>query len=204
MGDALSRISWQDFEILVANRYRRHGWEVAHCQHGPHGLRAPGDADLRMRRDGKLALVQCRHESVCWLDASTVERFLATTAEQAADFAILITSGKVPEGARQVAEAAGVEIVEGEAVRAMLDDDLLDLRSVNSVAGINAQASSPQVISRGELPRPPRSQWRLPLFLAALAAMASIAVYGGTLARSRMEHPLPPQVDQSALSHPAP
>jgi len=54
LNDALSRIPWQDFEILVANRYRRHGWQVAHCANGP-GLRAGSEVDLRMEKEGKLA-----------------------------------------------------------------------------------------------------------------------------------------------------
>ena len=190
LNDALSRISWQDFEILVANRYRRHGWEVSHCGEG----RAEREVDLRMRRHGDVALVQCRHESFLRLNARTVERLLATAAEEGASQVIVITSGEVPEPVRLLAESAGATIIEGEAVREMLDDDLLDLQPMPSIAGID------QIISNGKAPRGGRGGWRVPLFFAALALLGFLAVYGATIARSGMEKPLPPQVDQAVLS----
>jgi methylmalonyl-CoA mutase cobalamin-binding subunit len=190
LNDALSRIPWQDFEILVANRYRRHGWQVAHCGEG----RAESEVDLRMRRHGDVALVQCRHESFLRLDARTVERLLATAAEAGASQVIVITSGEVPEPARQRAESAGAAIIEGEAVRAMLDDDLLELQPLPSLAGID------EIIVNGKAPRGGRGSWRAPLFFAALAVLGFLAVFGARIARSGMEHPLPPQVDPAVLT----
>ena len=110
LNDALSRIPWQDFELLVANRYRRHGWQVAHFAYGP-GVRGGSEADLRMEKEGKLALVQCRHESLSPLDARTIERLLAQAAEEEASQVIVIASGELPEDARQLAESAGATIV---------------------------------------------------------------------------------------------
>jgi hypothetical protein len=190
LNDALSRISWQDFEILVANRYRRHGWEVAHC--------GESEVDLRMRRNGKLALVQCRHESFPRLDAGTVERLLAAAREESADEAVVITTGDVPEDARKLAMDGGAKVIEGEAVRELLDDDLLDLRPMRTVADVAVHPA--QIILDGKLPRARPPGWRLPLFFAALAMMGLLAYYGSTVARSRLDHPLPPQVDQAELS----
>jgi hypothetical protein len=198
LNDALSRTSWQDFEILVANRYRRHGWEVAHCGEGRRGFRTGSEVDLRMRKDGKLALVQCGHESYLQLDVGTVERLLAAAREEAADEVIVITTGEVPEEARQRCMDGGAKVIEGAAVRDLLDDDLLDLRPMRAVAEIEVRPA--QIISDGKLPRARRPGWRLPLFFAVLAAMGLLVVYGATLARSRLDHPLPPQVDQAALS----
>jgi hypothetical protein len=198
LNDALSRTSWQDFEILVANRYRRHGWEVAHCGEGRSGFRTGGEVDLRMRKDGKLALVQCGHESFLRLDVGTVERLIAAAREEQADEVIVITTGDVPEDARQVCIDGGAQVIEGAAVRDLLDDDLLDLRPMRAVADIDLRPA--QIITDGKLPRARPPGWRLPLFFAALAAMALLAVYGATLARSRLDHPLPPQVDQAVLN----
>ena len=197
LNDALSRISWQDFEILVANRYRRHGWEVAHCGEGRRGFGTGSEVDLRMRKNGKLALVQCRHESFLRPDVATVERLLAAAREEAADEVIVITTGDVPEEARQLCMDGGAKLIEGAAVRDLLDDDLLDLGPMRAVAEIAAHPA--QIISDGKLPRARPPGWRLPLFLAVLAVMGLLAVYGATIARSRLDHPLPPQVDQAEL-----
>src|SRR5213075_1454627 len=102
---------------------------------------------------------------------------------------IVITSGEVPEHARQLAESAGATIIEGEAVRAMLDDDLLELQAVPTIAGID------EIISNGKAPRGGGGGWRAPLFFAALALLGFLAIYGATIARSGMAKPLPTQVD---------
>jgi hypothetical protein len=199
LNDALSRIPWQDFEILVANRYRRHGWQVAHFAYGP-GVRGGSEADLRMEKEGKLALVQCRHESLSPLDARPIERLLAQAAEEAANQVIVISSGELPEDARQLAESAGATIVEGAAVRDMLDDDLLDLRPAALSAGVEARRERANIVTQGKVPRLGRRNWNLPLFLAGLALLGLVVLYGARFARYGMEHPLPPQVDPAVLS----
>ena len=199
LNDALSRIPWQDFEILVANRYRRHGWQVAHCAYGP-GLRVGSEVDLRMEKQGEVALVQCRHESLSRLDARTLERLLAQAADEAATQVIVIASGDVPEDARQLAESAGATIVEGAAVRDMLDEDLLDLPPASLSAGVDVRRERANIVTRWKLPRPVGRNWNLPLFLAALAFLGLVALTGAKFARYGMEHPLPPQVDPAVLS----
>ena len=72
--DALSQLSWQDFEVLVANYYRDQGFDVLHCGNGSMGVRGSGGVDLRMRRGDRLVLVQCRHESIHPVDAAAIER----------------------------------------------------------------------------------------------------------------------------------
>jgi len=199
LNDALSRIPWQDFEILVANRYRRHGWQVAHCANGP-GLRAGSEVDLRMEKEGEVALVRCRHESQSGLDARAIERLLARAADEAATQVIVIDSGELPEDARQLAESAGATIVEGAAVRDMLDDDLLDLRPASLSAGVEAQRERANIVTQGKVPRLGRRNWNLPVFLAGLALLGLVVLYGARFARYGMEHPLPPQVDPAVLS----
>jgi restriction system protein len=187
--DALSRIAWQDFEILVANRYRRHGWEVAHCGDGRPGFRAETEVDLRMKKDGQLALVQCRHESLVRLDAGTVEKLLATAAEERATQVIVIASADLPDDVRQLAESGGATVIEGTAVRQLLDDDLLDLQPARMVAVADAERRRARMITQGKLPRLGRRTWGLPIFLAALTALGLVAFYGATIAHSRFEHP---------------
>ena len=201
LNDALSRIPWQDFEILVANRYRRHGWQVSHCGDAQPGFRGDSDVDLRMKKDGELALVQCRHESLSRLDAPTVERLLARATDEAATQVIVIARGDLPDDARQLAESAGATIVEGAAVRDMLDDDLLDLRPATLAAVVDAQRERANIFTQENVPRLGRSTPALPLLLAALAFLGLVALYGATHARDGLDHPRPPQVDPAVLLH---
>src|SRR5688572_4655636 len=103
--DALSQVSWQDFEVLVANYYRDQGFDVMHCGNGGAGVRGSGGVDLRLRKHGKLSLVQCRHENVHQVDAAAIDRLLAVRAEDEAAEAIVVSSGEFSAEARRAAEA---------------------------------------------------------------------------------------------------
>jgi hypothetical protein len=153
-----------------------------------------------MEKEGEVALVRCRHESQSRLDARAIERLLAQATDEAATQVIVIDSGELPEDARQLAESAGATIVEGAAVRDMLDDDLLDLRPASLSAGVDAQRERANIVTQGTLPRLGRRNWNLPLFLAGLALLGLVVLYGARFARYGMEHPPPPQVDPAVLS----
>ena len=190
--DALSRVAWQDFEVLVANHYRDQGYDVLHCGDGQFGFRGGSEVDLRMRRDGKLALVHCRHESVSRVDAGAVARLLATAAEDGAAETIVISSGDIPDAARQVGEAGGATLIDGVAVRAMLGERLMDLHPVRALPGVDAQHGKAQVVVRGEgrrsrgrrrwrLPLPGKHQSRWALAVLVLALLAALAYYAPVL-----------------------
>lgn len=151
--DALSRVAWQDFEVLVANHFRDQGFDVMHCGDGRFGRRDGSAVDLRLRKDGRLTLVQCRHATVSRIDAAAVARLLALRAEDGADGAIVISSGDVPEAARKAAEAGGAKVIDGVAVRAMLGERLTDLHPVRSLPGVDAQHGEAHVVVQASIPR---------------------------------------------------
>jgi len=205
--DALSRVAWQDFEVLVANHYRDQGYDVAHCGDGRFGMRDGNEVDLRMLKDGKLTLVHCRHESVSRVDPGAVARLLATAKEDGAVEAIVVSSADIPEAARQAGEAGGATLIDGVAVRAMLGERLIDLHPVRSVPGVDAQQGKAHIVVRGDLPRSrgrrgwrPRMPWRLHgkhrgrwlVALLVVAALAALAWYAPALKRlAAPPHPAP-------------
>jgi hypothetical protein len=54
--DWLNKLSWQDFERQVGEVYRQRGYQVEEVGGGG----ADGGVDLRLRRDGTTAIVQCK------------------------------------------------------------------------------------------------------------------------------------------------
>jgi hypothetical protein len=166
--DALSRVAWQDFEVLVANYYRDQGYDVAHCGDGQFGFRAGGEVDLRMRKDGKLTLVHCRHESVSRINAEAVERLIATGAEDGAAEVIVVSSADIPDAARQAGEKGGATLVDGVAVRAMLGERLVDLHPARAPSDPNGEA---HIVIRGGMPNSRgRRGWNLPVARPAPSA----------------------------------
>jgi hypothetical protein len=179
--DALSRVAWQDFEVLVANHYRDLGFDVRHCGAGRFGRRHGSEVDLRLLKDGQLTLVLCRHQSVSRVHADDVARLLATAAEDNAAGVIVISSAHIPDAARQVGEAAGATLIDGVAVRAMLGERLADLHPVRSLPGVDAQHGEAHVVIRSDLRRRKRARWWL--WLMGLAALALLVYYAPVLKR---------------------
>ena len=103
-------LSWQQFETLVGEAYRRQGYEVIHA-----GGNGPGGAaDLVLRKHGKTLLVQGKP----WTDRTVgvnvvLEVFGAMTARRAHG-AIILTSGRFTQDAQMFARGKSVDLVEGQ------------------------------------------------------------------------------------------
>lgn len=55
--DSIQRLSWREFEELVSEAFRRKGYFVLeNPDKGP-----DGGVDLRLRKNGQLVFVQCKH-----------------------------------------------------------------------------------------------------------------------------------------------
>jgi hypothetical protein len=127
----LEELSWDDFELLVAERYRRLWYEVE-VQNADGG---DGGYDVRASADGETTLVQCKHRpGGGQIGVSTVRELLGVRQAAAAHHAALVTTGTFTRDARAFAEANGLIMIDGETLRAEVSEsrfteagDLLDL-----------------------------------------------------------------------------
>jgi hypothetical protein len=164
--DALSQLAWQDFEVLVANYYRDQGFDVMHCGNGTMGVRGSGGVDLRLRKDGRLVLVQCRHESIHPVDPPAIQRLLAVRDEDDAAEAIVVTSGEFSAEARRAAAEGAVTLVDGVELRELLGGDRLEkLPPPRMTHGLDPQHGESRIVVK-DLTPPSRGRrrgwWRLP------------------------------------------
>lgn len=119
--DALSRISWQDFERLLATYYRGQGYQVEHVGTAATSARYDGGIDLKLRRNDEYVLVQCKHWNAWQVAHNDVHQLLGIMVNQSATGAILITSGEFTRAAREAAQKQGhVQLVDGDALRQMV------------------------------------------------------------------------------------
>lgn len=163
--DALSQVSWQDFEVLVANYYRDQGFDVMHCGNGTMGVRGSGGVDLRMRKGERLVLVQCRHESIHPVDAAAIQRLLTVRDEDGAAEAIVVTSGEFSVDAKRAAGEGAVTLVDGVELRELLGGDRLEKLPPRTTHGLDPHHGESRIVvkdltppSRGRR----RGRWRLP------------------------------------------
>jgi hypothetical protein len=182
--DALSQVSWQDFEILVADYYREQGFDVMHCGNGGLGVRGSGGVDLRLRKDGKLFLVQCRHGTVQPVDAGAIRRLLAVRDEDEAAEAIVVASGEFSADARRAGESGGAILIDGAELRRLLGERLDKLPPPRLAPGIDPNPGRSRIVVK-DLTPPSRGRrrgtWRArarhaPMLLKLLLALALIGL----------------------------
>ena len=119
--DAMSRISWQEFERLLATYYRGQGYAVEHVGTAATSARYDGGIDLKLRRNHEYILVQCKHWNAWQVAHNDVHQLLGLMVNEGATGAILITSGEFTRAAIDAAQRQGhVQLVDGAALRAMV------------------------------------------------------------------------------------
>jgi hypothetical protein len=122
--DALSAIDWREFERLLADYYRDQGYDVQHDGTAGRGMAFDGGVDLRLRKDGRLTLVQCKHENAFQTEHNVVNELLGIRVNEGADAAIVITSGEFTAAARRFGSQGHVQLIDGIELRRMLGSRL--------------------------------------------------------------------------------
>lgn len=121
--DAISQLTWQQFERTVADCYVRQGYRVEHCGTGARG-KTDGGVDLVIWRDGRRLLVQCKHEQVYQVPYNPVMQLAALIkgyADEPADGAIFVNSGEFTrEAIIRASRFPDLTLIDGAAFRDML------------------------------------------------------------------------------------
>jgi restriction system protein len=114
--DTIRSLHWKEFEELVGEAYRRRGYAVTeNMSDGP-----DGGIDLRLRKNGKLVLVQCKHWKAYKVDVKVVRELYGLIVAENASRGIVITSGKFTRPAKEFAEDKPVDLVEGDELFRMI------------------------------------------------------------------------------------
>lgn len=165
--DAMSRISWQEFERLLATYYRGQGYAVEHVGTAATAARYDGGIDLKLRRNDEYILVQCKHWNAWQVAHNDVHQLLGLMVNEGATGAILITSGEFTRAAIDAAQRQGhVQLVDGAALRAM----------VGPLPEPEPPPSSAFDIETDPLQSPPRSDWSRPMPRADTARTVASSV----------------------------
>jgi restriction system protein len=109
---SIRAMSWQEFELLVGEAFRRQGYEVE--ERG--GIAPDGGIDLLLYKNGKKTVVQCKRWKNSRVGATLVrELFGVMTAEQA-DSCIFVSSGTYSPDARTFAGGKPIQLIDGYAL----------------------------------------------------------------------------------------
>jgi len=119
--DTLSRVGWDQLELLLAAYYRSEGYEVEHVGTGASGTKFDGGIDLKLRRGGQYIIVQCKHWNAMKVPHNAVHELLGLMVNHGATGAILANSGEFTRAAIEAAQKLGhVQLIDGDELRIML------------------------------------------------------------------------------------
>ena len=116
--DSLRSLSWQQFEQLVGEAYRRRGYDIE--ERGGGG--ADGGVDLVLRGQGETVLVQCKRWKTQQVGVDKVRELFGVVTAERADRGILVTSGHFTRPAIAFATGKAIELVDGPALAKLVQD----------------------------------------------------------------------------------
>jgi len=114
--DVLQGMSWQQFELLVGEGFRRRGYAVKEVGGGG----ADGGVDLVLTKAGEKAFVQCKQWKAFKVGVSTVRELYGVMAAHGAAGGFVVTSGRFTQEAAAFASGRNIRLIDGPALMQLL------------------------------------------------------------------------------------
>lgn len=108
--DSVRAMSWQDFEKLVGEAFRRQGYAVEE-----HGGSAPdGGVDLVLLKNGQKSIVQCKRWKTYSVGVSPVRELYGVMTAESAHTCIFVTCGNYTSDAIDFAKGKPIQLIDGK------------------------------------------------------------------------------------------
>lgn len=104
--------------MLVGEAFRRQGYRIEETGLGG----ADGGIDLRLSKNGKSTLVQCKQWRSQRVDVKTVREMYGLLAHHGADAVKIVAVGDFTPDAQRFAQGKPIDLIHGEALLAMIRD----------------------------------------------------------------------------------
>jgi restriction system protein len=114
--EKLRETPWKEFELLVAEAFRRQGYQVDYSL----GRGADGGVDLTLLKDGRTSLVQCKQWKVFSVGAPVIREMFGLMTAEKADEAIIVISGKFTREAQAFAAGKPIRLIDGPELLALV------------------------------------------------------------------------------------
>ncbi len=115
--NALEKMTWREFEGLVAESFRQQGYRVV--ERGGDG--PDGGVDLELHMGSDKYLVQCKQWKVSKVGVVTVRELYGVMAAERAVGGFVVASGAFTDDAKEFAEGRSIKLVDARRLRAMIN-----------------------------------------------------------------------------------
>lgn len=165
--ESIRDLDWRAFERLLAEAFRRQGYLVEDAG----GRGADGGVDLTLVRAGRKTLVQCKHWKKRQVGVKVIRELKGVAASERADGGIVVTSGAFTTEAVAFAREAGVQLIDGAALSALI-------QSAKGPASqeVRKEAPAPQPATTPAAPAPQTAE-------TSLSAAPTCPKCGGAMER---------------------
>ncbi len=138
--ESIRSMSWQEFELLVGEAFRRKGYQV--IENGGGG--ADGGIDLVLNKNGKKSIAQCKRWKTFSIGVPLIrELYGVMTAERAND-CIFVSSGNYTAEARLFAEDKPIWLIDGSELLDLVSSVQAQPRISKSSTFNQSQSTSPK------------------------------------------------------------
>ena len=168
----ISSMTWQQFEMLVGESFRRRGFAVA--ERGGNG--PDGGVDLILSRAGERYLVQCKHWRARQVSVTVVRELYGVMAAQGAAGGYVVAAGQFTKDAREFADGRNIQLADSDSIAELIADSGLGSTAIASqpIALPVAKAGGTKVVA----PTCPRCGTAMVQRVAKQGQYAGLAFWG--------------------------
>jgi restriction system protein len=134
---AISGLSWQAFEQLISEAFRRRGFTVSDNAFSG----ADGGVDVRATKGGETFLIQCKHWRAQQVGVSVVRELYGVMSAEGAAGGYVVTSGRFTRDALDFAKGRNIEFLDCPDLQRFIRDS--DRPELESVATTNESPTCP-------------------------------------------------------------
>jgi len=135
--DAVSQMSWREFEVLVGEYFHRQGFVVTNTGGGG----PDGGVDVVLQRGSDRYLVQCKHWRALRVGPEPVRELYGLIAAQRMAGGYLVTSGDFTDEARKFVEGRELQLINGKALQRGIQGQASPITPLSAIPEM--QASGP-------------------------------------------------------------
>jgi restriction system protein len=128
--DSIRGLTWQDFERLLAEAFRRRGYFVEHCG----GAGADGGVDVRLTKGSATTLVQCKHWKAYKVGVRVVRELYGVMQKSGSQAGVVVTSGTFTAQAADFARDIPVTLMDGTELADMIQEVQRGTKSMPSTS----------------------------------------------------------------------
>lgn len=115
--EVVKGLSWQDFEFLLSELFKKEGYSTELTGGGG----ADGGVDIKLHKNGELYLVQCKHYKAWKVSVNVVRELFGVMSATNAAGGFVVTSGHFTKDAHAFARDKNIELIDGKKLETVLD-----------------------------------------------------------------------------------